>query len=76
MSYAVIISKLHAEYSRFDRLSMEAYEKLAAILDNADDETLIAFANATIPFVSSLSMNRAVRRGLIKPGLLATPRKH
>lgn len=40
------------------------YARLCDILDQADDATLIAARNANIKWVSSLALNRCIRRGI------------
>lgn len=42
------------------------YKRLCVLLDQADDETIVAIRNADIPFVSLLALNRMIQRGLIR----------
>jgi hypothetical protein len=41
------------------------YIKLCGFLDSLDDDTLKALSDARIKWVSSLSLNRCIRRGII-----------
>jgi hypothetical protein len=56
-----------AGFAHIERMdpSGNAYGRLCRILDNADDEALKAVYAARIRFVSSLALNRMVRRGLV-----------
>jgi hypothetical protein len=42
-----------------------AYKRLCSILDRADNDALKTAYAAKIPFVSSLSLNRMLERGII-----------
>ena len=61
------IDMLRKEFGRLERLNPDGpiYRKLADILDNADDEALVAIKDARIPFVSALALNRCIRRNLV-----------
>jgi len=41
------------------------YKKLCELLDRCDDEAIVAAKDAGIKFVSSLALNRCIRRGLV-----------
>lgn len=61
------IDMLRREFGRLERLNPDGpiYRKLADILDNANDEALVAIKDAKIPFVSALALNRCIRRNLV-----------
>lgn len=61
------IDMLRKEFGRLERLNPDGpiYRKLVDILDNANDEALVAIKDAKIPFVSALALNRCIRRNLI-----------
>lgn len=61
------IDMLRKEFGRLERLNPDGpiYRKLVDILDNANDEALVAIKDAKIPFVSTLALNRCILRNLI-----------
>lgn len=61
------IDMLRKEFGRLERLNPDGpiYRKLVDILDNANDEALVAIKDARIPFVSALALNRCILRDLI-----------
>lgn len=61
MTHEQMADFLRKSFAKHERMSIKNYEKLAAILDNANFEALQFFANANIRFVSSLSRNRINR---------------
>ena len=58
------IEQLRRDFSKFQRMDPEGpvYQRLCAILDRADNDALRAAYEANIPFVSSLALNRMIRR--------------
>ena len=62
------ISDLRRTYAKVRTVdpSGETYRRLCALLDRMDNDTLAGFAGAGIPWVSSLALNRCVRRGLVQ----------
>jgi hypothetical protein len=60
------ITALRAAFAGVTKMdpSGPAYRKLCSILDRADNDALKAVHAARIPFVSSLALNRMIRRGI------------
>lgn len=63
----VMIQTLRNEFAKIEAIdpSSAAYKNLVALLDRCDDEAILAAKNAGIKFVSSLALNRCIRRGLV-----------
>jgi hypothetical protein len=71
---ANMIAALREAFGKFERMTDVNYTRIAAILDRADNEALLAAAGAEIKFVSPLARNRCVTRGLIvEPPVQWTP---
>ena len=62
-----LIRKARRVYSALDLLNPgdEIFNRIDAILDRADDATLLQLAEAKINFISAQARSRMVRRGLI-----------
>lgn len=58
------INFLASSFGRHEKITVEAYEKLASILDRADDASLATLYRANIRFVSKLALNRMVKRSV------------
>jgi len=61
------IEVLKAEFSKIKTIDPagDAYKKLCAALDSASDATLLELRSMEVPFVSSLALNRCLRRGIL-----------
>jgi hypothetical protein len=62
-----MIESLRNSFGALARMDPEGpiYRRLCNILDRADDVALLTAKDASIKFVSSLALNRCIRRGLI-----------
>ena len=63
-----LVSTLREEFGKLDRVDPDGklYRELCAVLDAADDDSLMVAKDAGIKFVSALALNRCIRRGLLK----------
>lgn len=61
------IEALRASFDKLQTLDPDGplYQRLCALLDSCTDEALIFAKDSGIRFVSSLALNRCIRRGLI-----------
>lgn len=64
---AQMIETLRSEFGSIKNIDPAggAYKSLCAILDSAADQTLLDLRAADIRFVSSLALNRCLRRGIL-----------
>lgn len=62
-----IVEILRKEFGKIERIDPNGklYEGLVLFLDKADDAALLEIKDAGIKFVSTLALNRCIRRGLI-----------
>ncbi len=59
------VTKLKNTYNNIKgNIPFETYEKIAVILDNAEDDVLIAIADGKIRLLSGLALRRCWDRGL------------
>jgi hypothetical protein len=67
MTQAQMITEIRQAFAKVQRIDPcgETYKRVCNLLDRADDNALKAAYEAKIPFVSSLALNRMVRRGLV-----------
>lgn len=61
------INNLRTAYGKLNTInpSSPTYKKLVDLLDSMDDELLMIIKEAGIKFLSSLALNRCIRRGLV-----------
>jgi hypothetical protein len=66
------LAQLRRMYASIDRVDPfgKAYNGLCHTLDKASDSDLLALSRADIKFISSLALNRVIKRGL---GFKVTP---
>lgn len=59
------VEAVKAAFGSAETMSIPTYNKLAKLLDSADNGTLSALVLSNIKFVSKLAENRLIRRGVI-----------
>jgi hypothetical protein len=62
-----LVQTLRTEFAQIERIdpSNPSYKKMIALMDRCTDQALVEIKDAGIKFVSSLALNRCIRRGLI-----------